>query len=83
MPLFAAKLVYSADVLLKLHGARPQVLKRKEQKLETFYDKASMITYHCIKEGRENNFKSISNEKKLKIACFTFQYLLETIILAF
>ena len=86
MSVFTAKSVYSAHILPTILYCSTPVLKISDtmaQKFNKLHEKARKITYYQANEGRENRFRSILNQKKLKTACLIFKCLRETSIPAF
>ena len=69
MSVFATKSVYSAHIVPTILYCSTPVLKISDtmaQKFEKLQEKARKIIYYQANEGRENRFRSILNQKKLK-----------------
>ena len=76
MSVFATKSVYSAHILPTILYCSTPVLKISDtiaQKFEKLQEKASKIIYYQVNECRENGFRSILNQKKLKASMLNLQ----------
>ena len=86
MSVFTAKSVYSVHILPTILYCSTPVLKISDtiaQKFEKLQERARKIIYYQVNECRENRFRSILNQKKLKAACLIFKCLRGTNIPAF